>query len=190
MSATEHEQPRRMGRPPKPAEDRKSATMRFRTREGLREQLEAAAEASGRSPSEEAEVRLQNSFKPDPLQRLAFGDGEDAKKFIIKLISAIQIIQGYENPKGCQLGSMDWSSTDYKSHFTRAAIRAAFRVLVNDALPAPASAEEAGLSPEDAKIYTDTINHMHDFGTEYAMLITGQLPRLAAALNADGLPEH
>jgi len=56
------------GRPPKSVEDRKSAHFTFRTRGLMRECLQAAAAASGRSVSEEIEYRLQLSFDRDDLE--------------------------------------------------------------------------------------------------------------------------
>ncbi|MCJ2060110.1 hypothetical protein MKL09_26710 [Methylobacterium sp. J-048] len=54
--------PKRRGRPPIAEEDRKSGNLTFRTRGDLRSQLEASAQQSGRSVSEEIEYRLQVSF--------------------------------------------------------------------------------------------------------------------------------
>ncbi len=59
---------KKRGRHPKAAADRKSANMKFRTREDLREMLEAAAERSGFSVSEECERRLFASFTADDLR--------------------------------------------------------------------------------------------------------------------------
>jgi predicted HicB family RNase H-like nuclease len=50
------------GRPPLSAEQKKDRNLTFRTRNGLREKLAAAAEAHGRSISEEIEHRLNESF--------------------------------------------------------------------------------------------------------------------------------
>jgi hypothetical protein len=54
---------KRVGRPPIDAEQRKSFNMTFRARAGLRERLAEAAEQSGRSTSEEIELRLEQSFE-------------------------------------------------------------------------------------------------------------------------------
>src|SRR5947209_2482456 len=54
---------KRIGRPPKPAKERKSVNFTFRSRGELREQLRRAAEVSGRSISEEIEYRLDQSFR-------------------------------------------------------------------------------------------------------------------------------
>lgn len=55
---------KRIGRPPLLAEQRKSRNLTFRTRNGMRERLEAAAHKAGRSISEEIESRLEMSFEP------------------------------------------------------------------------------------------------------------------------------
>ena len=56
---------KRIGRPPKPAKNRKSVNFTFRSREEMREQLRAAAAVSGRSISEEIEYRLNQSFQKE-----------------------------------------------------------------------------------------------------------------------------
>jgi predicted HicB family RNase H-like nuclease len=53
---------KRIGRPPKANEDRKAVNFTFRSRGQMRERLQAAAIASGRSISEEIELRLERSF--------------------------------------------------------------------------------------------------------------------------------
>lgn len=65
---------RRPGRPPLPDDQRKTGSnVTFRARAGLREQLTSAAEASGRSVSEEVEHRLSQSFVWED----AFGDAKN-----------------------------------------------------------------------------------------------------------------
>jgi hypothetical protein len=54
---------KRIGRPPKPVEERKSANLTLRVRAGTLEQLRAAAAVNGRSISEESEYRLVQSFR-------------------------------------------------------------------------------------------------------------------------------
>lgn len=61
MTTDQPSQTKRRGRPSLPEEDRKSTNLKFRTRAGLREKLEAAAEENGRSLSEEVEYRLERS---------------------------------------------------------------------------------------------------------------------------------
>src|SRR5262249_47376123 len=56
---------KRLGRPPKPKEDRKSVNFAFRGRGQLRERLREAAATSGRSISEEIEQRLEQSLRQD-----------------------------------------------------------------------------------------------------------------------------
>lgn len=53
---------KRRGRPPKPQGARTQGNFTFRTLPALREHLQRAAEASGRSVSEEITYRLQRSF--------------------------------------------------------------------------------------------------------------------------------
>jgi hypothetical protein len=73
---------KRIGRPPKPAAERKERNFTFRTRPELRAQLTEAAAKSGRSISEEIEYRLDRTFMTDELsdglERLVHIAGEMA----------------------------------------------------------------------------------------------------------------
>jgi Arc-like DNA binding domain len=56
---------KRVGRPPKPAKERKTVNFTFRSRGDMRERLRDAAAVSGRSISEEIEFRLEQSFQEE-----------------------------------------------------------------------------------------------------------------------------
>jgi Arc-like DNA binding dprotein len=60
---------KRIGRPPKAKEDRKAVNFTFRSRGQMRERLQAAAIAAGRSISEEIEFRLERSFWQEEMER-------------------------------------------------------------------------------------------------------------------------
>jgi hypothetical protein len=60
---------KRIGRPPKPAKERKSVNFTFRSRGELRDLLRASAEPVGRSISEEIERRLVQSFQKEQAAR-------------------------------------------------------------------------------------------------------------------------
>ena len=60
---------KRIGRPPKAKEDRKAVNFTFRSRVQMRERLQAAAIAGGRSISEEIERRLEKSFWQEEIER-------------------------------------------------------------------------------------------------------------------------
>ena len=62
---------KRIGRPPKPAQERKSVNFTFRSRGEMREQLSRAAEVAGRSISEEIEKRLEQSFDEERIMEAA-----------------------------------------------------------------------------------------------------------------------
>ncbi|MCJ2018022.1 hypothetical protein MKK84_11385 [Methylobacterium sp. E-065] len=190
MNTIEHDQPRRRGRPGKAADERKSANMKFRTREDLREKIEAAAADAGRSASEEVEARLLNSFNVEPLHHMVFGNGDDARRLITNILTAIKTVQDYENPIDVKLGTVDWRGEDPLSDFTRAALRNAFSVIISQALPPPRAPDQLPFSDEQRKVYERALNHMKAFGIEFAELITGQRPNLAEALNSAGDPEH
>jgi predicted HicB family RNase H-like nuclease len=59
---------KRIGRPPKAEEDRKAVNFTFRSRGQMRERLQAAAIAAGRSISEEIELRLERSFWQEEIE--------------------------------------------------------------------------------------------------------------------------
>lgn len=67
MSTDDNEGGRRRGRPALAKEDRKSASLKFRTRTGVRERLEVEAAKKSRSVSEEAEWRIEKSFDYDSI---------------------------------------------------------------------------------------------------------------------------
>ncbi|WP_187274800.1 MULTISPECIES: Arc family DNA-binding protein [unclassified Methylobacterium] len=62
MSTESTPEPKRRGRPPKPAAERKSDNFKFRARGSIRDQLEASASKNSRSLSEEIEFRIGQSF--------------------------------------------------------------------------------------------------------------------------------
>jgi hypothetical protein len=62
---------KRIGRPPKPAKERRTVNFTFRSRGELREWLRNAAEPAGRSISEEIERRLYQSFEQEQMARAA-----------------------------------------------------------------------------------------------------------------------
>ena len=59
------QKPKKMGRPPLAPGKRRGASMGFRPTPKLREELEGAAKANGRSMSQEVEERLGQSFRED-----------------------------------------------------------------------------------------------------------------------------
>jgi hypothetical protein len=58
---------KRIGRPPKPAKERKSVNFTFRSRGDMRQKLRDAAALGGRSISEEIERRLDLSFQQEQM---------------------------------------------------------------------------------------------------------------------------
>lgn len=84
------------GRPAKPPADRKSAFLRFRTREGLAVKLEAAAQLSGRAVSEEVERRLEKSFDDARIhEAIADYISKDARAEAVSVVS--KLLGGDEN---------------------------------------------------------------------------------------------
>lgn len=69
--------PKRPGRPELPAKERRSETVKFTARKELRDRLEAAAQRSGRSLSDEVQHRLERSFETDE----ALGSPDNVQMF-------------------------------------------------------------------------------------------------------------
>ena len=101
---------KRMGRPPKLAEDRKATHFTFRTRGVMRERLQAAATGSGRSISEEIEYRLDRQFQHDErdyLFRVLTGEhGENALHMIAEAVRIVQTMYSHSYK------SKGWSEQD------------------------------------------------------------------------------
>lgn len=135
---TDHVQPKRRGRPPKPAEERKGSNLTFRTRSDFRDRLEQAAAQSGRSVTEEVELRVERSFEVDRVVRrldelssVFLDNGPDALSFVTKLMASISSIQEFKSESGDRVGSQDWSS----SAATSAGVRAATLSLLDHFAP-------------------------------------------------------
>jgi len=56
------------GRPPLPPEEGKRVPLNMRTTQDLRDKIEAAAKAAGRSIAQEVEIRLERSFHDDGMK--------------------------------------------------------------------------------------------------------------------------
>jgi len=85
------------GRPAKAPMERKRRNLTMRVRDALRDSLGAAAAASGRSLSEEAEFRLEQSFMADDIvERTAVHlvrvvqQDEQMKRAVNKLLEAAE----------------------------------------------------------------------------------------------------
>lgn len=92
------DEPKRRGRPPVAKEDRKTGNLTFRTRANLREQLEEAAQQSGRSVSEEIEYRLQQSFDRNALALQMYGSkNTDLMRALSYLFSVSRGMEKFSN---------------------------------------------------------------------------------------------
>ena len=83
---------RKPGRPPSGPYEDKRKTLSTRITAGLRECLEEAAEATGRSLSQEIEFRLEQSFLRETAQYEAFG-GEHVDALMRVLGNAVRLIE-------------------------------------------------------------------------------------------------
>src|SRR5437867_726083 len=80
---------RKVGRPAKPARERKRNNLTLRIRDKLRDDLARAAESNQRSLSEETEARLERSFdRQDLFERFAEELGGKGLYGLIKIVAA------------------------------------------------------------------------------------------------------
>lgn len=149
---TDTAQPKKRGRPPKPAEERRGHNLTFRTRADFRERLEQAAARSGRSVTEEVELRIERSFEVDHLIRsldnlcsVFVDNGDLAREFATHVMATIASAQDYVSPDGRQVGSRDWAT----SLPTRLAIRDGIQILLDHYAPEAVPEDFEGLSQQD-----------------------------------------
>lgn len=179
-------QPRRAGRPPKAAEDRRSAMMRLRVREDLRDSLEQAASVSKRTLTEETEIRLRNSFLFADLHEVLVNGGKPSVDLVLNIVSLLKTVQAYEDADGAKLGDANWLGSNY----TRAALRRGLMELVEHSVPPAISTEEMPLKPEAKAQYAANIAFMEGIGVETAQALTGQRPDLVEVLDRGSEAEH
>jgi hypothetical protein len=85
------EEKRPRGRPSKAAGEKKVANLTFRVRPQMRDDLTAAAEASGRSVSEEVEYRLARSFDREDIigQFIRATFGRNANYMLVRIMAGV-----------------------------------------------------------------------------------------------------
>lgn len=165
--------PKRRGRPPKPADERKGANLTFRTRADFRERLEQAAQQSGRSVTEEVELRVERSFEIDRMIRgftdlssIFIENGETARKFASSAMALIASVQETKAIDGRQIGMQDWSN----SPATRAGIRICVTELLNHYAP---ELDDAELSALDVQA-RDDVGRVKTLAKIWALMSTGR----------------
>jgi hypothetical protein len=171
---SDDEQPKRRGRPPKSSAGPKVGSLTFRTRADFRERLEQAAAQSGRSVTEEVELRVERSFEIDPIVRdynnlmsVFIDNGENARKFATSAMAIISILQELKAKDGHQIGSEDWSN----SVATRAGLRRGLTSLVDHYAPQLIDSERKKLS---AEVLSD-ISRAESIAKLQAMIETGRI---------------
>jgi|SRR5262245_9881889 len=105
---------KRIGRPPKPVEDRRAVNFTFRSRPQMRDRLQAAAIESRRSISEEIEHRLDQSFTEDRLSAIFLGGADTAKA-----LRLIALAMQRETARG---DGKSWKDDPGKAEAVRAAV--------------------------------------------------------------------
>lgn len=110
--------PKRRGRPPIAEEDRKTGNLTFRTRGGLRTQLEEAAQQSGRSVSEEIEHRLQLSFDRRSVAMHMYGEKNTGLMEALNyILNSARWLPGSADNPACLAAIttlLAYAGTDYK----------------------------------------------------------------------------
>jgi hypothetical protein len=169
-------------------EQRKSATLRFRATEALREQVEQAAGNSGLTLSEELERRLADSFKFELVLHTMFSD-EQTKAFFINLAALVHTVRKHSNEQGTLSDTSKWFEHDP----TRAGLRAGIDVLLEYFIPKARQPNPAPSSPAEVRqerFYAVELENMEEFGKEFTEMMMSKLSGEAASLNLDGPPEH
>ena len=109
----------KMGRPPLPPGKKRGASMGFRPTPTIRENLEEAARANGRSMSQEVEARLEHSFVGDGFIQHMLGSDLSSMMALRSLANAIASIEG----KAGKSWRDDWAA--------REQVSAAFEVILD-----------------------------------------------------------
>lgn len=165
--------PKRRGRPPKPPEERKGGNLTFRTRADFRERLEEAAAQSGRSVTEEVELRVERSFESEVVQKrlndvvgVFYDHGAVALNFVTSVMSSVGTLGEAKSPDGRRLGSEVWG----ESRPMMAGVRAAVLRLLEHYAP------EAALQPLDGDTpqMSEDIARMKAHGDLLARIATGR----------------
>jgi hypothetical protein len=102
------------GRPALPARERKTANLTFRVRGDLRERLPKAADAAGRSVSEEVERRVQASFTNEEVLGVFGVDSE---------------VQALSRPITIDLGTLRLQGVSWREH--TADVRAGISLIID-----------------------------------------------------------
>ncbi|MHB2208646.1 hypothetical protein [Methylobacterium sp. CM6257] len=164
---------RKRGRPPKPADERKGHNLTFRTRADFRDRLEQAAAQSGRSVTEEVELRVERSFEIDRIIRgyndlmsVFIENGENARKLATSLMAVVSIVQDQKSKDGRQIGSENWLN----SPATRAGVRLGAISLIEHYAPA---IDDEELSRLDAETRSD-IARAETIAKLQVMMATGR----------------
>jgi hypothetical protein len=143
------------GRPTKPAKPGEKATLSLRVTPDLKQRLEAAGALEGRNLSEEAERRLDASFRGADMldQALDLGFGTAAVGLILLLARTMRVVgQGAAFVTPSRHGGDDWLSSPYAFEQVSRAIEATLEAIrpEGDVTP-PRPPEWAAPGPTTAK---------------------------------------
>lgn len=191
MISKPNERPKRMGRPQKSADERKSETLRFRVREDLKDRVAAAAASSGRSISEESEFMIETFLKYRKILDM-MEKQENVRELISSICKTISVVQEHKIAENQPVTMNDWNADGPLPQWTRSGLRAGLQVIIEHSIPRPLEFEQIdwSVSPkrlEDIKVYYESnIKYMHDIGVEVGQIFTGQSIELSDELVKDG----
>lgn len=192
MISESNKRPKRMGRPQKSADERKSETLRFRVREDLKQRVAAAAASSGRSLSEEAEFMIETFLEYSEILNLLVDQG-NARNLISSICGIILAVQGHEIAPNQPVTMNDWNADGPLPQWTRSGLRAGLHVVIDHSIPRPLEFEQMNWSVppkrlEDIKVYYESnVKYMHDIGIEIGHMFTGHPPEMGDESNKTNL---
>lgn len=170
---SEPAQPKKRGRPPKPQDERKGQNLTFRTRADFRERLEQAAVQSGRSVTEEVELRVERSFEIDRIissyntvSSIFMENGHTARVFASSLMGLISSIQETTSKDGRSIGSENWK----ESPATRVGIRICAEALLDYYAPKVTDTDLAEMGQQER----NDVAHVKAVSELWAMMATGR----------------
>lgn len=135
------EQERRMGRPVKAVPAGQRASLGLKVTSEIKQRLDAAARANGRTQSQEAEVRLEQSFRDEKLlpQILDLAHGEQTAGLLMLLARCIDEVSSQAGfAERLAIGDAEtWMGRPWVYHQVETAIRRVLDVLRPSEDPIP-----------------------------------------------------
>jgi hypothetical protein len=128
------QQPRRTGRPPKARTPGKRASLGLKVTDEIKERLDGAAKANGRTQSQEAETRLERSFRNEDLlpQLLDLAYGPETAGLLMVIGECVERATahiGYSDMASLERGGGEWIERRWTYRQVKEAIETVLRAL-------------------------------------------------------------